>query len=96
MEAVNLKVPVTQWSGIDQMEISQQNQDLRQGDTSARLSASLYEYLLGHLSIAGRTSSPSRFAASGNGQFRTPRHIIPLWDIIRTPSAFGTSPKFDR
>jgi len=41
---------------IDQMEISQQNQDV-QGD--------LYEYLLGHLSIAGR-----------NGQFRTPRHII--------------------
>ncbi|MBM3181392.1 MAG: SAM-dependent DNA methyltransferase [Chloroflexi bacterium] len=47
VEAVNL---------IDQMEISQQNQDV-QGD--------LYEYLLGHLSIAGR-----------NGQFRTPRHII--------------------
>jgi len=41
---------------IDQMEISQQNQDV-QGD--------LYEYLLGHLNIAGR-----------NGQFRTPRHII--------------------
>lgn len=41
---------------IDQMEISQQNQDV-QGD--------LYEYLLSHLSIAGR-----------NGQFRTPRHII--------------------
>lgn len=38
---------------IDQMEISQQNQDV-QGD--------LYEYLLSHLSIAGR-----------NGQFRTPR-----------------------
>jgi len=37
---------------IDQMEISQQNQDLRQGN--------LYEYLLSHLSIAGR-----------NGQFRT-------------------------
>jgi len=47
VEAVNL---------IDQMEISQQNQDV-QGD--------LYEYLLSHLSIAGR-----------NGQFRTPRHII--------------------
>jgi type I restriction enzyme M protein len=41
---------------IDQMEVSQQNQDV-QGD--------LYEYLLSHLSIAGR-----------NGQFRTPRHII--------------------
>ncbi len=54
---------------IDQMEISQQNQDV-QGD--------LYECLLSHLSIAGRTSSPS--TASGNGQFRTPRHII------RTPS----------
>jgi hypothetical protein len=37
---------------IDQMEISQQNQDV-QGDTSAWLSASLYEYLLSHLSIAG-------------------------------------------
>jgi type I restriction enzyme M protein len=47
VEAVNL---------IDQMEISQQNQDV-QGD--------LFEYLLSHLSIAGR-----------NGQFRTPRHII--------------------
>ena len=41
---------------IDQMDISAQNQDV-QGD--------LYEYLLSHLSIAGR-----------NGQFRTPRHII--------------------
>ncbi len=47
VEAVNL---------IDEMKISEQNQDV-QGD--------LYEYLLGHLSIAGR-----------NGQFRTPRHII--------------------
>lgn len=47
VEAVNL---------IDEMRISEQNQDV-QGD--------LYEYLLGHLSIAGR-----------NGQFRTPRHII--------------------
>jgi type I restriction enzyme M protein len=43
---------------IDQMQIAQQNQDV-QGD--------LYEYLLGHLSIAGRS-----------GQFRTPRHIIRL------------------
>ena len=41
---------------IDQMQISGQQQDV-QGD--------LYEYLLGHLNIAGR-----------NGQFRTPRHII--------------------
>jgi len=41
---------------IDQMAISEQSQDI-QGD--------LYEYLLGHLSIAGRS-----------GQFRTPRHII--------------------
>src|SRR5690349_7519795 len=41
---------------IDQMKIAEQNQDV-QGD--------LYEYLLSHLSIAGR-----------NGQFRTPRHII--------------------
>ena len=41
---------------IDQMQISAQNQDV-QGD--------LFEYLLSHLSIAGR-----------NGQFRTPRHII--------------------
>ncbi|MCZ2128424.1 MAG: type I restriction-modification system subunit M [Anaerolineales bacterium] len=47
VEAVNL---------IDEMKISEQNQDT-QGD--------LYEYMLGHLSIAGR-----------NGQFRTPRHII--------------------
>lgn len=43
---------------IDQMQIAQQNQDV-QGD--------LYEYLLSHLSIAGRS-----------GQFRTPRHIIRL------------------
>jgi type I restriction enzyme M protein len=43
---------------IDQMQIAQQNQDV-QGD--------VYEYLLGHLSIAGR-----------NGQFRSPRHIIRL------------------
>jgi type I restriction enzyme M protein len=41
---------------IDQMDISSQNQDV-QGD--------IFEYMLGHLSIAGR-----------NGQFRTPRHII--------------------
>jgi type I restriction enzyme M protein len=41
---------------IDQMQISAQNQDV-QGD--------LYEYLLGKLTIAGRS-----------GQFRTPRHII--------------------
>lgn len=41
---------------IDEMKISQQNQDV-QGD--------LYEYMLSHLSTAGR-----------NGQFRTPRHII--------------------
>jgi type I restriction enzyme M protein len=41
---------------IDEMHISEQNQDV-QGD--------LYEYVLGHLSIAGK-----------NGQFRTPRHII--------------------
>lgn len=41
---------------IDAMHISQYNHDV-QGD--------LYEYLLGHLNIAGR-----------NGQFRTPRHII--------------------
>ena len=41
---------------IDAMQISQYNYDV-QGD--------LYEYLLGHLNIAGR-----------NGQFRTPRHII--------------------
>ncbi|MCB9107848.1 MAG: SAM-dependent DNA methyltransferase [Anaerolineales bacterium] len=41
---------------IDQMKIAEQNQDI-QGD--------LYEYLLSHLSTAGR-----------NGQFRTPRHII--------------------
>ena len=43
---------------IDEMQISSQNQDV-QGD--------LYEYLLSHLSIAGRS-----------GQFRTPRHIIRL------------------
>ena len=54
----------------DNIQISQQNQDLRQGDTSAgrhfgRLSASLYEYMLGHMQFAGR-----------GGQFRTPRHII--------------------
>ncbi|MCC6607878.1 MAG: N-6 DNA methylase [Anaerolineae bacterium] len=41
---------------IDQMQIAGQQQDV-QGD--------MYEYLLGHLSTAGR-----------NGQFRTPRHII--------------------
>jgi len=65
VEAVNL---------IDQMEISQQNQDV-QGDTSTRLSASLYEYLLGYLSIAGR-----------NGQFRTPRHIIRMTSSPSTAS----------
>ncbi|MFZ5909438.1 MAG: hypothetical protein ACOYYU_05430 [Chloroflexota bacterium] len=78
---------------IDQMEISQQNQDV-QGDTSARLSASLYEYLLGHLSIAGR-----------NGQFRTPRHIIRMtsspkrseWDgADARPDPHPASPKFDK
>lgn len=41
---------------IDQMQIAGQQQDV-QGD--------MYEYLLSHLSTAGR-----------NGQFRTPRHII--------------------
>jgi type I restriction enzyme M protein len=41
---------------INEMQISAQNQDV-QGD--------LYEYLLSHLTIAGR-----------GGQFRTPRHII--------------------
>jgi len=40
------------------MQISEQNQDV-QGD--------LYEYVLGHLSIAGK-----------NGQFRTPRHVIQM------------------
>ena len=39
---------------IDQMKIAEQNQDLRQGDTSTRLSASLYEYMLGHMQFAGR------------------------------------------
>ncbi len=43
---------------IDEMRISEQNQDV-QGD--------LYEYVLGHLSIAGK-----------NGQFRTPRHITQM------------------
>ncbi|MBN2466257.1 SAM-dependent DNA methyltransferase [candidate division WOR-3 bacterium] len=43
---------------IDDMHISEQNQDV-QGD--------LYEYVLGHLSIAGK-----------NGQFRTPRHVIQM------------------
>ena len=57
VEAVNL---------IDQMEISQQNQDV-QGD--------LYEYLLSHLSIAGR-----------NGQFRTPRHIIRMMVQMLDPT----------
>ncbi len=41
---------------IDTMQVSAQNRDV-QGD--------LYEYLLSHLSTAGR-----------NGQFRTPRHVI--------------------
>ncbi len=50
---------------IDQMQISQQNQDA-QGD--------LFEYLLNHLSIAGR-----------NGQFRTPRHIIRMMVKIVDP-----------
>jgi type I restriction enzyme M protein len=43
---------------IDEMHISEQNQDV-QGD--------LYEYVLGHLSIAGK-----------NGQFHTPRHVIQM------------------
>jgi type I restriction enzyme M protein len=50
---------------IDQMEISSQNQDV-QGD--------LYEYMLGHLNIAGR-----------NGQFRTPRHIIRMMVQMTEP-----------
>ena len=50
---------------IDEMQISAQNQDV-QGD--------LFEYLLSHLSIAGR-----------NGQFRTPRHIIRMMVQMRDP-----------
>jgi type I restriction enzyme M protein len=50
---------------IDDMQISAQNQDV-QGD--------LFEYLLSHLSIAGR-----------NGQFRTPRHIIRMMVQMRDP-----------
>ena len=50
---------------IDTMQISQQNQDV-QGD--------LYEYLLSHLSTAGR-----------NGQFRTPRHIVRLMVQMSAP-----------
>lgn len=50
---------------IDQMDISSQNQDV-QGD--------LFEYMLGHLSIAGR-----------NGQFRTPRHIIRMMVQMTAP-----------
>lgn len=47
---------ITACKAIDDMHISEQNQDV-QGD--------LYEYLLGKLTIAGRS-----------GQFRTPRHVI--------------------
>jgi type I restriction enzyme M protein len=50
---------------IDQMDISSQNQDV-QGD--------IFEYMLGHLSIAGR-----------NGQFRTPRHIIRMMVQMTRP-----------
>lgn len=50
---------------INEMNIGQQQQDV-QGD--------LYEYLLSHLSTAGR-----------NGQFRTPRHIIRLMVLMLDP-----------
>lgn len=53
---------------IDQMHISEQQQDV-QGD--------LYEYMLSHLSTAGR-----------NGQFRTPRHIIRLMVQMLDPRPF--------
>ena len=47
---------------IDQMKIAdaEQNQDLRQGDTSTKLSASLYEYMLGHMQFA-----PCRGSSTG-------------------------------
>jgi len=38
---------------IDRMKIAEQNQDLRQGDTSAGSVRRLYEYMLGHLQFAG-------------------------------------------
>lgn len=50
---------------IDEMHISEQNIDV-QGD--------LYEYLLKHLSTAGK-----------NGQFRTPRHIIRMMAKLVAP-----------
>jgi type I restriction enzyme M protein len=50
---------------IDQLQVSAQNQDV-QGD--------LYEYLLSHLTTAGR-----------NGQFRTPRHIIRMMVQMTDP-----------
>jgi type I restriction enzyme M protein len=53
---------------IDQMHISEQQQDV-QGD--------LYEYMLSHLSTAGR-----------NGQFRTPRHIIRMMVQMIAPRPF--------
>ncbi len=53
---------------IDQMQISEQQQDV-QGD--------LYEYMLSHLSTAGR-----------NGQFRTPRHIIRMMVQMVAPRPF--------
>jgi len=52
---------------IDEMHISEQNHDV-QGD--------LYEYVLGHLSIAGK-----------NGQFRTPRHVIQMMVDMIAPQA---------
>lgn len=57
---------------IDQREISQQNQNV-QGDTSALLSASLCEYLLSHLSIAGR-----------NEQFHTLLHQLMKGEVRTT------------
>lgn len=53
---------------IDEINLSGQQQDV-QGD--------LYEYLLSHLSVAGR-----------NGQFRTPRHIIRMMVQMVNPKPY--------
>jgi hypothetical protein len=56
---------------IDQMKIAEQNQDV-QGDPSTWLSASLYEYMLGHMQFAPCASLRGSSTRRG-GQFRTPR-----------------------
>lgn len=64
---------------IDPMKSAnaERNQDV-QGDTSTRLSTSLYEYMLGRMQFAGR-----------GGQFRTPRQEEFAGAVARIESLRG-------